>query len=261
MRRRLTVLFTVVCVAALGVTAVALAHGGGGKDPERGTTRTTPVKPQDAGGGPAGFFGRGLFGVVLDSLAGRLDVKPADLRKAVGAVIAEQRDKRLQAAGLTPAEIDALKACGRGHGHGFRGADGTLTKRDPTRVPRARRSTAACDTDAAKSAIAKLRAAANAKPDLVALKADLAQSLATKLGKTPDQILAAVRAELDARLTQAVTIGLVTQKGHDLALACFDAPATCDLTALKAEIKFPGHRAGGKGDRHDGRPHGHHRLR
>jgi len=81
-----------------------------------------------------------------------------------------------------------------------------------------------------------------AKPDLAALKTELATSLATKLGKTPDEVLTAVRAELDARLTQAVQAGWLTQKGHDLALACFDDPNACDMKALKGEVCLFGHK-------------------
>jgi hypothetical protein len=89
---------------------------------------------------------------------------------------------------------------------------------------------------------AKHRGHARPTPEqLAALKTELATSLATKLDKTPDEVLTAVRAELDARLTQAVAAHWLTQKGHDLALACFDAPASCDLKALRAEVRFFGH--------------------
>jgi hypothetical protein len=114
-------------------------------------------------------------------------------------------------------------------------------------VRSARRDSAACATDAARSARQKLKAAKAAKPDPVALKAELAQSLATKLGKTPEAVLTAVRAELDQRLTQAVGIGLVAQQAHDLALACFDDPASCDLAAVRAAFPFFGHRHAGPG--------------
>jgi hypothetical protein len=88
-------------------------------------------------------------------------------------------------------------------------------------------------------------------PDqLAALKTELATSLATKLDKTPDAILTAVRAELDARLTQAVAAGWLTQKGHHLALACFDDPASCDLTALRAQVRFLDHGKQRNGRRH-----------
>jgi hypothetical protein len=233
MRRRLTLLLSVLCLAALGVTAVALASGGDKKE----TKRTAKVH-RTGGAAHGGPFG-GMVGVVLDSLATRLDVPPADLRKAIGEVVAEQRQKHLQAAGLTQPEIDALKAC-RGDRAQLRHRNG-IKKR--ARVRSARRGSAACGTDAARSARQKLKAA-KAKPDLVALKAELAQSLATKLGKTPEAVLTAVRAELDQRLTQAVGIGLVTQQAHDLALACFDDPASCDLAAVRAAFPF-GHRHGG----------------
>jgi hypothetical protein len=237
MRRRLTLLLSVLCLAALGVTAVALASGGDKKETKRA------AKAHRTGGAAHGGPFGGMVGVVLDSLATRLDVPPADLRKAIGEVVAEQRQKHLQAAGLTQPEIDALKAC-RGDRAQLRHRNG-INKRDRARVPSARRGSAACRTDAARSARQKLKAA-KAKPDLVAIKAELAQSLATKLGKTPDAVLTAVRAELDQRLTQAVGIGLVTQQAHDLALACFDDPASCDLAAARAAFPF-GHRHAGPG--------------
>jgi hypothetical protein len=221
MSRRVLAVLSVVCIAALSVTAVALAHNGR-KDGAKGKkTRTAHAR----------VLGGGLLGASLDSLAQRLQVDPAALRTAVKAVAQEQRDKKLAAAGLTPQEIAAVKSC-RAHG---------VKKRDAARV---RKTAAACDTAALKSAAAKLKAyrQAHPTPDLTALKTDLATSLATKLGTTPDAVLAAVRAELDARLTQAVTAGWLTQKGHDLALACFDTPASCDLKALRAEVTLFGHK-------------------
>jgi hypothetical protein len=171
MSRRLLAILSVCCVAALGVSAVALAHGG-----------SSERHGADAGkrAAHAKHAGDGFFGAALDSLAQRLDVPPADLRAAVKAVVAEQRAKPHTAWPPTPGQLAALKT-------------------------------------------------------------ELATSLATKLDKTPDEILTAVRAELDARLTQAVAVGWLTQKGHDLALACFDDPATCDLKALRAEAPFLGH--------------------
>jgi hypothetical protein len=175
MSRRLLAVLTAFCLAALGLSAVALAHDGSSE--KHGTKAGNHVRH----GKYAGPLG-GLAGATLTSLAGRLSVAPADLKAAVTAVAKEQRAKR--------------KAAGKPH----------------------------------------------AEPDLAALKTELAASLATKLGTTPKEILTAVRAELDARLTQAVAAGWVTQKGHDLALACFDAPATCDLKALRAEVRFFGHK-------------------
>ncbi|HEV7751148.1 MAG TPA: hypothetical protein VGO71_06390 [Baekduia sp.] len=239
MRRRLTVLLTVLGLAALGVTAVALASGGDKTD----IKRTGDAKVHRTGGASHGGPFGGMAGVVLDSLATRLSVQPADLRKAIGEIAADQRQKRLQSAGLTQPEIDALKAC-RGDRKQLRHRDG-VKKRDPARVRPARKDVAACTADAARSARQKLKAAAKVKPDLVALKAELAQSLATKLAKTPDAVLTAVRAELDQRLTQAAGIGLVTPQAHDLALACFDDPASCDLAAVRAAFPHFGLRHAG----------------
>jgi hypothetical protein len=229
MPRRLLAVLSVCAVAALTVTAVAFAHGGGSGDRHgsKGHKRTTHAKHS---GQPTDFLAAGLLGPAVTSLAQRLDVDPTALRTAIKAVAAEEADKRLQAAGLTPDEIAAVKAC---RTHGVRKGGAAVA---------ARHAGTACRSDAFKSGASKLKAAAKTKPDLAALKTDLATSLATKLGKTPDEVLAAVRAELDARLTQAVTAGWLTQKGHDLALACFDTPASCDLKALRAEVTLFGHK-------------------
>jgi hypothetical protein len=221
MSRRVLAVLTAVCLAALSVTAVALAGGGSDHNDSATKKHHAPVAKQRAIGG-------GILGVALTSLAQRLDVAPADLRAAVKAIGQEQAAKKAAAAGLTPEEIAALKTC-RTAQHGA----------------------ATCDRAAAKSGLAKLKGLP--KPDLTALKAELASSLATKLSKTPDEVLTAVRAELDARLTQAVTAGWLTQKGHDLALACFDTPASCDLKALRAEVRFFGHGHGKK--KHHARKH------
>jgi len=229
MRRRLVSLIAAVMVVALAVTAVALAQGGRGDKPSQKSGKERhAVRAHDRGGAPAGLFGQGIAGMVLDSLAGRLEVKPADLRTAVTEIATEQRDKYLKAAGLTPAELTALQSC-RGHHKADKPAAG-----------------ATCDQAAAKSARDKLRAAP--QPDLAQLKSDAVAGLATRLGKTPEAVTTAVRAELVQRLGQAVTIGWITQKGSDLALGCFDTPASCDLKALRAEVKFFGH-AGRKGHR------------
>ena len=76
--------------------------------------------------------------------------------------------------------------------------------------------------------------------DLAGLKADLAEQLAGELGTSAQAVLDAVRAELVARLGQAVAFGVLTERGRDLALGCFDAPADCDLAAVKAEARFFG---------------------
>jgi transposase-like protein len=217
MSRRLLAVLTACCIAALSVTAVAFAHGTGGE--HHGKKKAHHGAVHHRGGQPASFLGAGLFRAAVNSLAQRLNVEPAALRTAIRQTIADERAKQLAAAGLTPEEIAALKRCRTARHH--RRAD--------------------CDVATLKSARTKLKAAP--KPDYDAIKADLAATLAQKLAKTPDEVLAAVRAELDARLTQAVQAGWLTQKGHDLALACFDTPSTCDVSALKGEIRFPGHHA------------------
>jgi hypothetical protein len=77
--------------------------------------------------------------------------------------------------------------------------------------------------------------------DLAGLKADLAAHLADELDRTEQQVLGAVRAELVAKLAKGVAFGMLTERGRDLALGCFDAPADCDLDAVKAEARFFGH--------------------
>jgi hypothetical protein len=228
MSRRVLVVMSTVLACALAVTAVALARGGSGGDRHGGKPSVTHAqrvaKVQGRGPEPrlARMLGQGIVGMVVDSLAGRLQVKPADLRTAIAQVASEQRDKVVQGAGLTQAEQDALKTCGRGW--------------------RKRSAPAGCDKAAARSAMRKLRNAP--KPDLARLKTDLATSLASKLGTSPDAVLTAARAELAQRLDQAAGIGLVTSKGKELALGCFDDPGSCDLDALRAEVKLPfGHGA------------------
>lgn len=237
MSRRLLAVLSACLIVALSASAVAFAHGSGGR---RHKTHHAKVHRT---GHPAGFPGAGLFGASVDSLAQRLSVDPAALRTAIKQTLADERAKQLAAAGLTPEETAALKAC-RGPQR-FAARGGKKGRRGVARAAHHPRS-AACDTAALRSARAKLEAAP--KPDYNTIKADLAAGLAQKLGKTPDDVLTAVRAELDARLTQAVTAGWLTQKGHDLALACFDDPNTCDIRALKGEFRFPGHLADGPSD-------------
>ena len=89
------------------------------------------------------------------------------------------------------------------------------------------------------------RASARAKfrsGDLAGLKADLAAHLAGELGTSEQAVLDAVRAELVDKLAKAVSFGVLTERGRDLALGCFDTPADCDLAAVKVEARFFGHR-------------------
>jgi hypothetical protein len=218
--RRLVVVLSSVLAVALAVTAVAIAAGGGGDKPTSSKQhRAVHAKRLMGDRGIERALGGGIAGMVVDSLAGRMNVKPADLRAAIAQTFVEQKQAFLTSAGLTQADIDNLQACHR-DGHGARKAQA-----------------ATCDQAAAKAAVQKLKAAAQ-KPDLAKLKTDIAASLASKLGNTPDAVLAAVRGELAQRLDQAVGIGLITAKGRDLALGCFDTPASCDLEALQGEVKL-----------------------
>ena len=87
MRRRLTVVVAVLCLAALGASAVALANGGG---KGAGEHRSRPATPHHRS---SALSMHGVAAMVLTSLAGRLDVQPAELRKAVEAVVAQQRKR------------------------------------------------------------------------------------------------------------------------------------------------------------------------
>jgi transcriptional regulator with XRE-family HTH domain len=73
---------------------------------------------------------------------------------------------------------------------------------------------------------------------LPALRDPLAAALARELGTSRERVLAAARAELDARLTYGAGIGLVSPAGRALVLACFDRPAACDARALRRVLRF-----------------------
>jgi hypothetical protein len=74
-----------------------------------------------------------------------------------------------------------------------------------------------------------------------ALKQRLAADLAGELGRSTDRVVAAVRAELEEALGVMLTFGAITERGRDVALACYDAPADCDLAALRREVRFRHH--------------------
>lgn len=79
------------------------------------------------------------------------------------------------------------------------------------------------------------------KPDLAALKTELSDALGAKLGLSGAKVLEAARAELSARLDQGVKMGFLTADGKTKALACFDAPASCNVKALHKQLRFRGH--------------------
>ncbi len=117
---------------------------------------------------------------------------------------------------ITAAERDALAAC----------------------LERPRRGS--CDLAAARAARAKLKAAKRAQArDLSKLKDLLLTDLAAELGKPVAEVTTAIGASLRDALDQAVARGWLTAKGRELALQCFDAPASCDRKALRAEVTLP----------------------
>jgi hypothetical protein len=87
-----------------------------------------------------------------------------------------------------------------------------------------------------------LREGRPAKAELPAAKDRIAGRLARELGVAKADVLAAGRAELTTRLDQGVTAGVVTAAGRRTVLDCFDAPAACDLAALR-EVGVRAHRA------------------
>ena len=236
MRRPLVILIALLATTGLAAGTVTLASAGGDHSSRArdGATRSHERAPGHRRGDRRdGGLHRMVVLMVTKSLAGRLGVEPAALRKAAREIGREQWAARLEAAGLSESEIAVLKACHR-RGHGRDGRHRRATK--SRRAARTARRGAPCDRDAARAAMKKLSAAP--EPDLAALKTELAAALAAKLSLTPEKVLEATRAELVQRLDQAVALNFVTAKGRELAVACFDAPASCDLKALEREVRF-----------------------
>lgn len=256
MSRRLLASLSLVLALVLAAGTIALASGGGSSPspspapvPAAAVTpagTTTTASQTGMGAGRGAFrhgFGLGrahggpmlrmLRRLVLTSAADRLGTTPAKLLTAVKTVAQEQFAKTAARAGLTPQETAALKACHRAFGR--RGALAAAGARA--------RARAGCDVTTAKAAIAKLRALP--KPDYAALRTELSDALGAKLGIPGAKVLEAARAELDARLGQAVAMGFLPADARAKALACFDAPATCDVKALRRLMPFRhGPRAG-----------------
>ena len=220
MRRSLLLATLAALLVGLGVTTVSLA---GGRDADRSSSSAT--SSERAAKRTAVRSGhRGLHERLLADLAARLQVTPVQLKAALKGVKRRSLERAVQRGTITAAQRDTLAACL---------AD--------------RRS---CERSAVRPIFRRLKA--DAQPaDFVARKRELAEDLAAELGKEPAEVLVAVRAELEAKLALAVTFGAVTAKGRDLALACFDDPASCDVQALRAEVRFRhGHHGrGGRGHR------------
>jgi hypothetical protein len=175
-------------------------------------------------------LGFGPMGLAFKGLADRLNVTPAKLREAAMGVKKRALDRAVADGTITQAERDALQACFKSRG----------------------RRGSGCDRAKARAAHRKLHKAIKqrVKTDAAGLKAQVIDDLAAELGKQPAEVEAAARAELVDLLDKGVKLGLVTEKGRELALGCWDKPNECDRAALKAEVKkrfrVRGHRHGGR---------------
>ena len=176
-------------------------------------------------GGPG--LGFGPMGLAFKGLADRLNVTPAKLREAAMGVKKRALDRAVADGTITQDERDALEACFKTRGQG-----------------------SGCDRAKARAAHRKLRQAIKqrVKTDAAGLKAQVIDDLAAELGKQPAEVEAAARAELVELLDKGISLGLLSEKGRDLALGCWDKPNECDRAALKAEVK----------KRFRGRSRGHH---
>jgi hypothetical protein len=230
--RRTLALITSAALVAVAVVAVALAfasQGASSSEGERtgGTELARSEAPNDGmgrgfrghRGGPHAF---GALRGLLRGLAERLDVTPQQLREAIQGVKRRGLDRAVEEGTITAAERDALLACMSHRREG-------------------------CDREAARSAARKLHRAHHrrGRRGLARMKTRILGDLAAELGKPVGEVTQAVRAELVEALDRAVAMGLLTGRGRELALACFDRPRSCDLGELRAEAFGGfGHRRG-----------------
>jgi hypothetical protein len=249
MRRSILISVLVGAFAGLAVAAgISLAGNGGGSSSSSGQASSAQGSFASSyaakrgnqrgsrGGRRGGRHGHGhghgmFFGpmaLAFNGLAERLGVERSQLRDAVKGVKKRALDRAVSDGTITQAERDALEACMKS------------------------RRGSGCNKSQARAAHRKLHRAYKQrfKNDAAALKTQLLDDLAAELpgGKTGAQIGDAIRAELVELLDKGVTLGFVTEKGRELALACWDSPNQCDRKALRAEIRkrFGGHRHGGR---------------
>lgn len=238
MRRWIIVLAALAVACGLAVTAVTVAGAGSGSsDRERARDGASPARfggdragdrRRFRGGGRRGFgpFASGPARPVFRGVADKLDVTPQRLREALRGVKRRRLDRAVQEGTITTAERDALAACLE------------------------RRRGGSCDPAAARAAMAKLKAAKRMQGrDLATLKAQLLADLAAELGKPEADVATAIRASLVEALAKAVARGWLTEHGRDLAIGCFDTPASCDRKALRGELRLPFGGRGGPGKR------------
>jgi hypothetical protein len=148
---------------------------------------------------------------VLRGLAGRLEITPRELRTALRGVKRRSLDRAVRRGTITAEQRAAVATC--------------LADRRP------------CHRPAIRPVLRALRADARpaAWPER---KRELAEDLAAELGREPADVLAAVRGELSSKLDLAVSFGALTGRGRELALTCFDDPASCELAALRGEVRL-----------------------
>jgi hypothetical protein len=247
MRRSTLVGVLLGALVGLAVAAgISLAGGGSSSSPSKqsasasqGSFRAAYAAKRGRGGGHRWHgHGHGMrFGplaIAFNGLADRLDVTPEKLREAVKGVKKRALDRAVADGTITQDERAALDACFQSRGQG-----------------------SGCDRAKARAAHGKLHKALRQRirTDAAGLKAQLIEDLAAELGKQPADVEAAARAELVDLLDKGVSLGLLTDHGRDLALACWDKPNECDRAALRAEIRkhFRGHRE--RGHRRGGRGH------
>lgn len=228
MRRALPFVLLAAVLAALGIGAAAssgdneTSKRSSSAAPAAATAQPVSARPGSrlghgygAGHGHGHGMLRMLAAQVLASGAQRLDVTPAQLRRAARTTAKAAIARRFDAAGLSEADRANLKACRRAF---------------------LRRSRGGCDRAAARASLRRLHD--SAVEDLASEKDLIAADLAKALGKPVGEVLTAARAELVKRVDQGVAFGLLTTKGRDLALGCFDAPDACDVDALHDQLRF-----------------------
>jgi hypothetical protein len=251
---RRSILIAVLAGALLGLAVAAgisLAGGGSSSSgqgsvaaPEQGSFRSAYAAKQGQGkrGGRHGgrfhggghHMGFGPLAIAFKGFAERLDVTPEKLREAVKGVKKRALDRAVADGTISQEERDALEACFKNRAKG-----------------------SGCDRAKARAAHRKLHRSLKqrARTDAAGLKAQLIGDLADELGKEPADVESAARATLSDMLDKGVAFGIVTERGRDLALACWDKPNECDRKALRAEVRK--HFRGEGGRRHGGR-HPHH---
>src|SRR5215213_5438468 len=255
MRRSVLIAVLVGALVGLSVAAAISLASGSSSSSSKQSSSATPQQGsfqsayaakrghRTRGGGRRGGrrhgHGHGMgFGPLMlafSGLADRLHVSTDDLHKAAEGVKKRALDRAVADGTITQDERAALEACFQSH-HGQGNGSG-------------------CDRAKAKAAHRKLHKALRQrlKTDAAGLKAQLIGDLAAELGKPPAEVDAAARATLSDLLDKGVSLGFVTAKARDLALACWDNPNQCDRKALRAEFRkhFRGHgRRGGHHGRH-----------